>query len=413
MQQKNSEAITASTASENRKNDRMMFLTIIVLAANLRACFTGVGTLVPLIRESLEINNTVAGMITTLPLLIFVFVSPQTASIGRRFGIGKTLMVAYSLLLVGVVFRAFFGLPGLFIGTAIMAFGIGVGNILTLSLIKLRFPNRIGVVTGAYSVAMGAASALTIGISVPVATGTPFGWQGALSMWGILALVSIILWIGRTKTEPLLQKVEQVETDTKKYDRIVYKIPLAWCYAMYFGMQTLVYYGITAWLPSMMQSRGYTLDQAAMIAVYFQVISLPATLGVPILCARMRDQRKLFIVFAIMLITGFSVLSFAENIVTIIISLALAAWGIGSALGFSFTFASLRVENAQQSAALSGMGQTMGFVVAAFAPTIMGFMYDISNSWTMPFILLISCSVMWLILGIPLAKEGNIFKKYQ
>ena len=44
---------------------------VIFIAVNMRAPLTSVGPLVELIRDHLHLSNTMAGMITTLPLLSF------------------------------------------------------------------------------------------------------------------------------------------------------------------------------------------------------------------------------------------------------------------------------------------------------------------------------------------------------
>lgn len=51
----------------------LLILGIIVIAANLRAPLTSVGPLVSLIKDEVHISNTLAGMITTLPLLVLPY----------------------------------------------------------------------------------------------------------------------------------------------------------------------------------------------------------------------------------------------------------------------------------------------------------------------------------------------------
>ena len=400
------------TLSDNRKSDRIMLITFIVLAANQRGNFIGVGSLIPLIRVDLGISNTVAGMITTLPLLIFIFISPQAAGIGKRFGLGRTLLVAFYLILIALPLRSSFGIVGLFAGTALLSVGLGLGNVLLFSFIKLRFSNKVGVVTGIYSTAMAATSAIAIGISVPIATTLGLGWQFALGMWVIIAVLSIILWHERLRHDAVFKIETKNNTVDKSYEKIVYKIPLAWRFAFCNGMQVLLFYAVTAWLPSIMQSKGYSLEQAAFFSFYYQVISLPTTLVVPMLCARRDSQRSILLIFGTLLFTGTLLYPFVNSFFFVLLAITLAAVGQGAAFAITNTFVSLRVDNAQQSAALSGMIQTMGFIIASLAPTVMGLMYDMTNSWTMPYILLIVVSALWLILGLPLAKNRNFFEGY-
>ena len=396
---------------ENRKNDRWMLITLVVIALNLRGPITGVGTLVPLIKDGLGINNTVAGMITTVPLLIFLVISPLSASISRRFSIGTTLMTCFIFILVGLPLRSSFGVIGLFAGTTILSVGLGMAYVLTLSVIKLRFPNRIGSVTGTYSTAIAAAAALSIGLSVPVATGLNLGWEGALAMWIIVAATSLILWIGRVKNEPKLRIKEKNVPVDKSYSKMVYKIPLAWCFAVFNGTQTLIFYTLSAWLPSLMVSKGYSVEASAGFALFFQLSNLPVTFILPILCARRKNQTGLLLVVGSCLLGGLILLSFVHSVIAILLTLIVTAIGLGSAFGFVNTFLSLRVDNAQQSAALSGMVLTMGYLFSFLAPTIVGFIFDMTNSWTISMILLQAVALIWMITGLPLAKDRKFFPK--
>ena len=398
--------------SDKKNTDRIMLITFIVLAANQRGTFIGVGTLVPLIRDDLGINNTVAGMITTLPLLIFIFISPQAASISRRFGLGRTLLVAFYLILIALPIRSSFGIFGLFTGTAILAVGLGLGNVLLFSLIKLRFPDKVGIVTGIYSTAMATTAAISVGVSVPVATSLGFGWKVALVMWVVVSFPSVILWHSRMRNEEVLKSAQPITEADKSYDKIVYKIPRAWCFAFCNGMQVLLFYAITAWLPSIMHTRGYTLEQAAGFALYFQLISLPSTLIVPILCGRRNNQKSIILIIGSMFVLGMVMFSLVHGLILDIVAITIAAVAQGGAFAITNTFVSLRVDNAQQSAALSGMIQTMGFIIASLAPTFMGLMFDMTNSWNIPYIMMIVVASLWFALGLPLAKNKSFFEGY-
>lgn len=404
--------LNSPDASINRKNDIIMFITFIALAVNMRASFLGMGSLVPIIKLDLGINNTVAGMVSTLPLIMFMIMSPQAARISRRMGIGRALMLTLILILFGIIIRSLFGIVGLFAGTAILSAGLGVLNVLSLSFIKLRFPNRIGFITGVFSTAMAAAVALTIGISVPVASTLGLGWQTALGMWAIVAAICILLWYNRMKNEPLLAYKGNKDSDDKKYYKIVYKIPRVWCFAFYNGMQQIVFHAMNAWLPSIIESRGYPVDQAAAFAVYYQLLSLPATLVIPIIIARRKSQRSIMLIFGTLMSTGIIIFNFAHSTLTILLSLAMITIGLGAAYSFVNTFVTLRVDNVQQSAAVAGMIQTMGFLIAAIAPTIIGYMYDINHSWTMPIVFVFIASIMLMVLGMPLASDRKFFDKY-
>src|SRR4051812_8288189 len=92
----------------------IILLGIIFIAVNLRAPLTSVGPLVDLIRGNLQISSTLAGMITTLPLLAFAFFSPFVPKLGRKFGVEVILLVAIIFLTMGIILRSLSGMATLY-----------------------------------------------------------------------------------------------------------------------------------------------------------------------------------------------------------------------------------------------------------------------------------------------------------
>lgn len=58
-----------------KKKQMLMLMVVVLLAANMRAPFTGVGSLTTLIRADLGVSNTVMGLLTTIPMVVFAVVS--------------------------------------------------------------------------------------------------------------------------------------------------------------------------------------------------------------------------------------------------------------------------------------------------------------------------------------------------
>ncbi|MBQ7083721.1 MAG: MFS transporter, partial [Anaerotignum sp.] len=59
-----------------QKKLTLLAIAIVLVSCNLRAPFTGVGSMVGLIQEDLGLSGSGAGMLTTIPLLAFAAVSP-------------------------------------------------------------------------------------------------------------------------------------------------------------------------------------------------------------------------------------------------------------------------------------------------------------------------------------------------
>lgn len=177
----------------------MLVLGIIFVAAALRAPFTSVGPLLGLIRDDLGLSNTLAGFITTLPLLAFALLSPFAPQLARRFGLGNVLLLAMLTLAGGILLRSASGAVTFFTGTALIGLAIAVCNVLLPGLIKGSFPLRIGLMTGMYTVSMNLCAAAASGFSVPLAGQAGLGWRGTLSLWFIIALLAVAFWIPQLK----------------------------------------------------------------------------------------------------------------------------------------------------------------------------------------------------------------------
>jgi CP family cyanate transporter-like MFS transporter len=74
-------------------------------------------------------------------------------------------------------------------------------------------------------------------------------------------------------------------------------------------------------------------------------------------------------------------------------SLLLLGLGGGATLVLALTFQSQRAGSAGDAAALAGMAQSIGYLIAATGPLLLGILHQSSNGWTLPLGLLVALSV--------------------
>ncbi|MGG1615907.1 CynX/NimT family MFS transporter [Paenibacillus sp. NRS-1782] len=380
----------------------LIILGIIVIAANLRAPLTSVGPLVSLIRDDVRISNTLAGLITTLPLLAFALLSPLVPKLGRRYGIERIILIALTFLTVGIVIRSLSGAANLYIGTAILGFAIAVCNVLLPSLIKRDFPNKIGSMIGVYSISMSLFGAIASGISVPLAMNAGLKWQGALGIWGILSFVSILCWLPqlRNQTKQTTTTSQQMASN----DVNVWRSPLAWQVTLFMGIQSMVFYVLIAWLPEILKQQGIDSNQSGWYLSIMQLALLPFTFIVPVIAGRMSSQRLLVVITIILLLTGTLGLLYGSSNIILLWIIILGIGG-GCAFSLSMMFFGLRTKNAHQAAELSGMAQSIGYLLAAIGPALIGFLHDATNSWNLPLFILLGASVLLFLVGIGAARN--------
>ena len=374
----------------------VILLGIIFITVNLRAPLTSVGPLVELIRNDLHISNTLAGMITTLPLLAFAFFSPFVPKLGKRFGVEWILFISIIFLTLGIILRSFSGIANLYIGTAVLGLAIAVCNVLLPGLIKREYSERIGLMTGVYSISMNLFGAIASGISVPVAVGLGFEWQGALGIWGILSFLSILFWIPQLKRGSI--KKTTIHPQARNHGVNLWRSPLAWQVTLFMGLQSTLFYVLVAWLPEILKSKGIGFDQSGLFVSIMQLTVLPVTFIAPILAGRMSNQRRLVTIASVCFFVGNVGLLYG-SLNFIVLWIILLGMGAGFAFGLAMIFFSLRTDTPGQAAELSGMAQSVGYLLAAMGPMLFGYLHDLTDSWQIPLQILVGVSLLLFIVG--------------
>lgn len=381
-----------------------LLLTMIVLGTTLRMPLTGVGSLLTTIREDLGVSNALMGMLTSVPMLVFAAVSPLATLAGRRLGMGRTILGGLILILVGELIRSYTNAVGLFAGTALLAVGIGTINVLGIALIKLRStPERVGATTSLYGTTMASTAAVTIALSVPIAN--VVGWRHSLAAWAWLVVLAIIVWgVQHRRPENQLPASAGPRSSLKR----LLRSPLAWQVTVFMGAQSMFFYCVTGWFPTILQSRGFTVDEAGLAASMLQIVTLPFTFLIPFLCNKLRPFH-LMIAANSAVTVGLLLFIFSPSKGLHYAAMVIMATGMGSIFSLSNLFYSLRTRNAADTAALSGMAQCLGYLLAAIGPVTMGKLFDLTGSWYPPLAFLFAMLVVNIISSQLSARERYLF----
>ncbi|MBD7968454.1 CynX/NimT family MFS transporter [Paenibacillus gallinarum] len=381
----------------------ILVVALLLVGANLRAPITSIGPLLGSIKESTGISNTLAGMITTVPLLAFAVLSPFASKLSRRFGMERVIFCALLFIALGAIGRTLFGAGSLFAGTILVGLGIAVCNVLLPSLVKQEFPNKVGVMTGAYTLSMNICGALASGISIPLAVQLGIGWKGALACWVILTVLALATWLPRMRSARL-----SAATSASYQSHVnMWKSPLAWQITFFMGLQSFIFYNIVSWLPEILMDRGMVADTAGWMLSLTQFSMMPFTFLVPILASRMKSQTPLVYVTFSLYTVGILGLIFGS---TTLVPLWVSLIGIAGSFSFGLVmmFFNLRTKTAGEAAELSGMAQSIGYLMAAVGPMMFGYLHDLTASWTIPLFLLFGASILIFICGLGAAKNRFI-----
>jgi MFS transporter, CP family, cyanate transporter len=353
----------------------LLIAGILLIAANLRASITGVAPLLDMIRGSFELSTTQAGMLITLPLLAFAAVSPFAAHLAKAIGLERSLFAALLLIGVGIVIRSVGPVACLYLGTAIIGSGIAIGNVLLPSLLKRDFPDRIAMLTAIYALVMGVVAAASSAIAIPLARWSGLGWRFAVASLLLPALAALFLWLPQLANRTL----PATGTAVPAHGAPVWRSALAWQVTLFLGLNSFVYYVAISWLPAILHDAGYSPQQAGSLHGLLQLATaFPGLVLVP-LVRRMKDQRMAAFVASIISMAGLLGLLLAPAWAT--------AWtvcfglGAGSTIILGLAFVSLRAAHSQQAAALSGMAQSVGYLLAAVGPALVGGLHDALGNW--------------------------------
>lgn len=384
-------------------------LAIVFFAANLRAPITSVGPVIGEISKDLSLSKTTAGLITTIPLLAFGFLSSLIPKISKKYGMELVLLLSLLLLGLGLGMRSYGSLFTLLLGSAFVGTAITFGNVLMPAFIKLKFPYKIGFVMGMYSVGMNLTAALAAGFSVSIGKWTKLGWQASLGIWIILVFIGFFLWfpqIPKKKHRNNKKNIEENHT-TPLSSKTLLKSPLAWSVTIFMGLQSLLFYCISAWLPKVAQDWGMGIEASGWLLSYMQFAQLPTTFIGSLIASRLKDQRILSILTAFLFIFSLiGILLFKTQYIVLFCIIL----GIGSGLAFSLAmlFFILRTKNIHHSSQLSGMAQSIGYLLAAIGPPLFGAIYDWKANWNISFLFLIGASIILLFVGVIAGKNNYI-----
>ena len=388
----------------SRTQQALLVLGFVLLAANLRPALTSVAPLIGQIRMDTGISNGVAGLLTGLPLLAFGLLSSVAPRLARRFGTERVLLASMLVLAAGIVLRSEGTVTALFLGTAVLGAAIALGNVLLPGLVKHGFPERAGLMTSVYVTAMAISAAIATGASFPIAGQAGIGWRGSLALWALLALVAAVAWF------PKVRGPDAANASTGTYRRVtgLWRSPLAWQVTLFMGLQALAYYVTLTWLPEILQEEGgMSAAQAGWMLALAQVVVIPSMFLAPVLADRRPSQYG--VVVAAVTLTGAGTLGLLVAAGT-----ATALWvvllglGQGACFSLALTLFALRATDPEHAAALSGMAQSVGYLLAAVGPFLFGVLRDATHSWTVPLALLLAVVVSLLVTGLGAARDAHV-----
>jgi CP family cyanate transporter-like MFS transporter len=397
--------IDQPTTPEDRPDTRaeriLVVVGIIVLAFNLRPAAVSVGPVLDEITTGLSMSSTTAGLLTTLPVLSFAGFGALAPWLARALGLHKVTLLALVSVVVGLALRSQTGNVPLFLLLSLLSLaGMATANVLLPSLVKLHFPDRVGLMTSIYTTSLAVGLTLASVLTVPLSEQLG-SWRWGLFAWAATALVAALPWLG-------LIRHDRAPEDAAHGISLgqVARTRLGWGMALFFGFQSLQAYSVFGWFAQVYRDAGFSAGTAGLLLGVITAMSIPLSFWLPSWAARMEHQTWL--------IVGL-VLCYPVGYVGLIVAPVAGAWLWAVLVGVAasvfpvvLTLIGLRARTSEGTAALSGFTQSVGYLIAAIGPFGMGLVYGLTGGWTVPLIGLIVLVVPQLAAGLLVARPSYI-----
>ena len=377
--------------------------SIVLTGVNLRTAVNSVGPVLAEIEAGLGVSSAASGVITTLPVLCFAVLGFAGPPLAARFRDGHVLAAAMLVMALGLVGRAAAGsLWAFLLGTVAAMTGGALGNVLLPGLVKRYFPDRTGLLIGAYSTSMAVGGALSAGGTAGIAAAVgEDGWRWALGVWAVLAVVAALPWLA----------VPARPGDARSASRAVRMRTLArtrltWAMVTMFGLQAMQAYVIVGWTAQYLRDQGMSASAAGLLVGLNAVVVVPVSALVPALTVRQHLQRPLLVGFLACYLAGWTGLLLAP-LTAGWLWLALLALGMGT-FSMVLTLLGLRARTPESTAALSTLTQGWGYVLAGVGPLLVGVLRGATGGYTGMFVLVYVAVALLFVSGWAVCRERYV-----
>lgn len=391
----------------------LLMVGIVLASLNMRAALASVSPLVSEISTAFGLSSTASSLVTSVPVLFLGVGALVAPWLGRRFGAEPVLLAALVLLGSGILVRVLPSVYALYGGGVLVGTAIALLNVLMPGLIKRDFPDRAASMTSVYTGAMIAGATVVAAASVPLERAFGGRWEASLAFWSLLAALAAVAWLPQVLIargrmgRAVGAGVSAGGRGGPAPARSVWRSALAWQVTLFMGLQSLWSYVLIAWMPTIFTDHGMSRGTAGVVFAFNNLIQVAGAFAVPLLAGRMRSQRPLVVLVTTLVGAGYTGLMVAP-VQGAWVWAAVLGVGQGGAVGLALTLIVLRSGDAVTASRLSGMAQTVGYLLAAAGPLAAGAVHQTTGSWTVPIALVLCVCAAALCVGLLAARDRKV-----
>jgi CP family cyanate transporter-like MFS transporter len=352
-------------------------------------------------------SGSVAGLLTSVPPLCFAVFGVMAPRLARRFGPGAVVCAGMAAITAGLVIRPYAGsTAGFLAASALALMGIAVSNVLMPVIVKRWFPDRVGSMTGLYSMALALGTSVAAALTVPMTDALGGRWQSGLAVWAALAAAAVLPWIPFARAHGAGSAdgcTASPDSDTASADmepdglRIT-RSRTAWALAVFFGLQATAAYITMGWMAQIFRDAGVPAGTAGVLLAVTMVMGVPLAFVIPRLAARLPHQGPIVIALGVCGLAGYAGLYWAP---------AGGAWAWAVLLGISncafplaLTMVGMRARTGVGVAKLSAFAQSTGYLLSIPGPLLVGVLYQHSGGWGRPLALMAGLMLPQIAVGV-------------
>ncbi|MFD0072706.1 CynX/NimT family MFS transporter [Streptomyces sp. NPDC127166] len=394
---------------------------LVLAAFNLRPAITSLGALLEEVSADLHMSGSVAGVLTSVPPLCFAVFGITAPRLARRFGPAAVVCAGMAAIFTGLILRPFAtGTPAFLAASALALMGIAVSNVLMPVIVKRYFPDRVGSMTGLYSMALALGTSVAAAATVPMTDALGGDWRLGLGVWAALAALAVLPWLPLLRDRdaasspsgaaastagtaaPAAAAAEGAEAPAPRITRS----RTAWALGVFFGLQATGAYITMGWMPQIFRDAGVPATTAGVLLAVTMVMGVPLAFVIPRLATRMKNQGPIVVALGLCGLTGYTGLFLAP---------ASGAWVWAVLLGISncsfplaLTMIGMRSRTGAGVVRLSAFAQSVGYLISIPGPLLVGVLYQHSGGWGLPIALMGGLMVPQMIIGTLAGRDRTV-----
>lgn len=366
---------------------------IFVLALNLRMGIASVGPVLPQVVHDLNVTLVYASLLTTVPVVMMGVASPLSARLGARFGLERTVAAAIAVVGIATAVRYWATSPiTLVASAALLGCGVAAGNTMLPAVVRRYFPAHGALMTGIYAVGINLGAGLAAFGTPRLALSLASTWRGALAIWAGLAVIALLVWLLVASSAP--RQPVAVRVHVPRWTR------QAWIAAALFGVQSMVYYGILAWLAPLYEERGWSKVQAGLLLSFFTAMQVVGALTASLLV-----QRTGRLVDGLRITAAVSALGLVLVAVSPVslpwVWIVLLGVGAGGIFPLTLTVPLVTTSSVDEARSLTASMLFYGYLLGATGPFAVSILRSVSGGFAVPYVVLAVLALLAMLLAKP------------